>query len=291
MRLLRTVSLLIVLVLLAACSSGSSGSDAGWSGADSAGAEHGPEIDQAADGAAEDADESAAGPREVITTGSLTLVVADTGAAVTQIVALVESDGGRVEGRSEYTTEDERDASAWLTVRVPADDLSATIDRLEELGQATEIDLSSDDVTLRGRDLDARITALETSTERLISLMAEADTSEALIDAEEALSRRQAELESLRSERAYLSDQVAMSTLHINLHTRHVAELEAGGFLGGLENGWNALVTFASGLLVALGTVLPWLAVIGVPAAIVLLLVRRRRRTRPTPPSPEPTPA
>src|SRR5690625_4581153 len=118
MRLLRTVSLLIVLVLLAACSSGSSGSDAGWSGADSAGAEHGPEIDQAADGAAEDADESAAGPREVITTGSLTLVVADSGAAVTQIVALVESDGGRVEGRSEYTTTDERDASAWLTVRV-----------------------------------------------------------------------------------------------------------------------------------------------------------------------------
>ena len=291
MRLLRTVSLLIVLVLLAACSSGSSGSDAGWSGADSAGAEHGPEIDQAADGAAEDADENAAGPREVITTGSLTLVVADTGAAVTQIVALVESDGGRVEGRSEYTTEDERDASAWLTVRVPADDLSATIDRLQDLGEAREIDLSSDDVTLRGRDLDARITALETSTERLISLMAEADTSEALIDAEEALSRRQAELESLRSERAYLSDQGAMSTLHINLHTRHVAELEAGGFLGGLENGWNALVTFASGLLVALGTVLPWLAVIGVPAAIVLLLVRRRRRTRPTPPSPEPTPA
>src|SRR5690625_4698355 len=48
-----------------------------------------------------------------------------------------------------------------------------------------------------------------------------------------------------------------MSTLHINLHTRHVAELEAGGFLGGLQNGWNALVTFASGLLVALGTVLP----------------------------------
>src|SRR5699024_10432345 len=123
---------------------------------------------------------------------------------------------------------------AWLTVRIPADELSQSITRIEELGEATEISLSSDDVTLRGRDLDARISALEASTERLIGLMAEAETSEALIAAEDALSERQAELEALRSERSYLSDQVAMSTLSISVSTERVVELEADGFVGGL---------------------------------------------------------
>ena len=309
MRLLRTVALLLTLVLLAACSSADSGDDGRWAGTDSGGAEGGPQADY--DAAAEEAGDSAAdgesGPREVITTGSLTLVVADAGTAVGQIVTLVEESGGRIDERSEYTGEDEHDTTAWLTVRLPAEELSATITRLEELGEAREINLSSDDVTLRGRDLDARIAALETSTERLISLMAEADTSEALIAAENALSQRQAELESLRSERAYLSDQVAMSTMHITLTSERVVQLEAGGFVGGLQNGWNALVTFASGLLVALGTLLPWLALVGVPLAAVIVLLRRRRRPRgpgpgrgqdptpgpshPTAPGPEANPA
>lgn len=286
MRRLRAVALVLVLLGLVGCSAG---------GADQSTVDSGSSADGggAASEEGHQADADASGPREVITTGSLSLVVTDAAAAVDEIVTIIEGHGGRVDERSETTGPQSSDTRAWLTVRVPADQLTPSISLIEELGEATEVSLTSDDVTLRGRDLDARISALEASTERLTGLMAEADTSEALIAAEDALNERQAELESLRAERSYLSDQVAMSTLHVSVSTERVAELEADGFVGGLKNGWNALVDFASGLLVALGTLLPWLVLVGAPVGVVvrLLLRRRRRATVPSAPASASAPA
>ena len=225
--------------------------------------------------------------REVVTTGSLTVVVDDPGAGTEKVIELVEGAGGRVDSRSETAASKNRDASARLTVRIPADELTDTIDEMDTIGETRNVSLNSDDVTQYGRDLDARISALEASTDRLVELMADADSSEALIAAESALSERQADLEALRSDREYLSDQVAMSTLEVSLVTEPAAEFEAGGFLGGIKSGWNSLVGFLSGALVALGAAIPWLIALGVPAALVIWLLRRRR-ARVTPPPAEP---
>ena len=278
MRLLRAVALLLVLVLgLAACTGGDD-SDAGTdSGGDAARAEM---------SSAQDAEE-AQEPREVIVTGSLTLVADDARRTMDEIVRLVGQVGGRIHERSEHASQDGEDVSGVLTVRVPAAELTSTLDAVKRLGEATDVSVSTEDVTRQGRDLDARIAALETSTERLLELMEDAGSSDQLLAAEDALSERQAELEALQAERAYLSEQVAMSTLHISVTTDHPVRLEAGGFAGGLRSGWDALVVFADGLLVALGAALPWLLVLAVPVTAVVL-VRRRRRRPATPPTTPP---
>src|SRR5699024_11329343 len=115
------------------------------------------------------------------------------------------------------------------------------------------------------RYLDARSSALEASTPRRLELMEAAASSEALTDAENALSERPADLEALRSEREYLSDQVAMSTLTVSLTAESTADFEAGGFLGGIKSGWKSLDGFLSSAIVAHGFLVPWAIVIGVP--------------------------
>lgn len=279
MRYLRTtVALLALLLGLAACSGAG---DSGEAGTD---ADGGAEIAQADMAASEDDDGEAA--REVVVTGSLTLVAEDARYAMDEIVRVVGELGGRVQERSEHASGAGDDVEGWLTVRVPAAEVTTALDRFEGLGETTDVSITSEDVTRQGRDLDARIAALQTSTERLLGLMEEAGSSEQLLAAEEALSQRQSELEALQAERAYLSEQVAMSTLHISVSSEETVQLEAGGFLGGLEDGWSALVTFAGGLLVALGAALPWLLVVGAPLAVVVgLLRRRRRRSAPTEPA------
>lgn len=261
---------LVALLALVGCSASSGGGPSSGSFAESA----------AYDAAPMDISGDVPHVREIITTGSLTMVVDDPGAATEAIVAVVDGAGGRVDNRSETAATKDREPSARLTVRVPADALTATIDEIGEIGEVRDLSLNSDDVTRYGQDLDARIGALEASTDRLIELMATADSSEALIAAESALSERQADLEALRSERQYLSDQVAMSTLEISLVTEPTAEFEAGGFIGGLKSGWGSLVSFASAVLVALGAALPWVIVLGVPAVLIVWLLRRRRARR-----------
>lgn len=249
------------------------------------------EAEDAADGQAPAQSGTDVQAREVITTAEVSVVVPDPVEDANEVVHLAETAGGRVDERSvraEHSSDDERSdrpASARLTVRIPAADLDAFLTDLEQVGEVGEVSQTSEDVTQAAQDLDARIEALETSTDRLLEIMAEAGDTTDLIAIEEALSQRQAELESLRSQRTYLSDQVAMSTVHISLTAEHDPVIEASGFTGGLQTGWHALITFVSALLSMSGMLLPWLVVLGIPAAVIVWGVRRRRGNKPPAPA------
>jgi hypothetical protein len=153
------------------------------------------------------------------------------------------------------------------------------------------VSVSRSDVTATAVDLDARISALQTSVARLQALMDGAATTDALLAAEAALAERQGQLESLQSQRALLADQVEMSTLSVHLEPFGVAPAGGpGGFLEGLGTGWRALVSALGAAVVVLGILLPWAVVAAVVAAVVLVPVRLARRraavVEPAPPAP-----
>ena len=222
--------------------------------------------------------------RSVITTGYLYVTVDAPLESATEAVAIVESAGGRVDARQEFAPQGGDAGGAQLTLRIPAERLTATLDRLKELGEVEELQLSASDVTREVQDIDARVTALRSSITRLLALQDEAATVEDLIALETAISDRQAELESLEAQQRYLADQVGLSTITLVLGSRDVAPVtEPDTFLTGLIAGWEALVAFGSGLLVLLGVLLPWLVLLGLLGLVVLLIVRRaRRRSAPT---------
>ncbi|MCF4119793.1 DUF4349 domain-containing protein [Antribacter sp. KLBMP9083] len=290
----RAVVLGVLLALgLAACSGGASDGSA-----DSAGA---PEsvTDEAAggDNAAGDlaGTVSAVTLRELVTTGSATLVVADPVAAAQQLARIVEQVGGRVEQRSEQAGSDGEPGRASMTLRIPADQVTPTIDALDGVGTVSDVTIDTVDVTATAQDLDARISALETSTDRLRGLMAGAASVTDLLEVERELSTRQAELDSLRAQREHLSDEVAMSTLRVDIVADAAAvtsQEEEPGFVGGLAAGWEALVSTVQVVVLVVGVLLPWLAVAALAyvAYRVVRTARRRRAPEPgtTPPATEP---
>jgi hypothetical protein len=208
--------------------------------------------------------------------------VEDPAEGAREVSELVEEAGGRVEERSEQAAAEEdgvEGASADLLVRVPAEELTEVLAELEDLGDVANVSVSRSDVTTTAVDLDARISALETSVARLEGLLEGAATTEALLSAEDALSERQAELESLQSQRAVLADQVEMSTLSVHLEPFGVSPAGGpDGFLDGLGTGWRALTSALGAAVVVLGVLLPWLAVAGVLAVAVLVPLRAARR-------------
>ena len=253
----------------------------------SGGADGGVEVAQSgAESAPQDAsDRDVSGTdleRQIITTAEATVQVDDPAGGADTLAEQVIGLGGRVDDRHTWTGDDAEEAPprASITLRVPSDDLTTVIEDLAELGTVLEVAQSSEDVTQQMVDIDARVEALRTSTDRLREIMTEASDSADLLEAEAALSERQAELESYLSQREALADQVAMSTLTVELQPTAAAEVETAGFTGGLSSGWSALLAFFSTVLVIAGTLVPWVAVIGVPVAAVLLVLRRRRRRR-----------
>ncbi|GAB4082975.1 DUF4349 domain-containing protein [Modestobacter muralis] len=276
-----TAVTVLAVVVLAGCSAstdtGSGASEAVGAAADASG----PGAPQAVPGVP-----GAAQPdRQVVQTGSASVAVEDPAAGAQRVSGLVEAAGGRVEERTERAaSQDEEDgagATADLVVRVPADALSGVLADLEELGDVGSVSVSRSDVTATVVDLDARISALQSSATRLQGLMDGAATTEALLAAEKALSERQSQLEQLQSQRASLADQVELSTLRVQLRPFGVAPVGGpDGFLEGLGTGWRALVTTVGATLVVLGVVLPWMAVAALLTAGALALLRLvRRRT------------
>ncbi|WP_104088560.1 DUF4349 domain-containing protein [Cryobacterium sp. N19] len=219
--------------------------------------------------------------RDVITTGSLSITATDPVKASESAVTITEQAGGRVDSRSENPATDVQPASANLTLRIPSDELDRTLAELKKLGTLNFVTLTAQDVTQQSQDLDARITALTTSVDRLLALMASATTTADLISIESALSSRQGELESLQSQRDYLADQIDYSTVQLELVAEGtVAASGPDTFWSGIIAGWTALVTALGGLLVGLGVALPWLVLLAIVGTIVLLIVRMFARRR-----------
>lgn len=215
--------------------------------------------------------------RQVVTTGQVAVTVADARGTAQRLSVWVESIGGRVDSRTEDGAG--RDASATLTVRVPSTRVTATIERLRTYGTVEDVSLQNADVTAQATDLDARIDALKISIDRLEGILADAGSSGELIKAEGALTQRQEQLESLQAQRQTVADQVALSTLTIDLSPRAGVEtVEPGGFTGGLRDGWNALVSTVNHVVEGVGVALPWAVVVLVVLGAGRLVSRRRTR-------------
>lgn len=273
----------LAALLLSGCSaaadSGGSSSSGGLPGVSTPGVAEGPVTDEGGD--LESVPDAA--DRSIITTGYLYLTVEAPLEAAAEATAIVERVGGRVDARQEYapqTTGTLRDAGgAELVLRIPADRLTATLDELKALGEVEQLQLSAADVSREVQDVDARVTALRASIERLLALQAQATTVEDLIALETAISDRQAELESYEAQQRALADQVSLSTITLVLGSPDVAPPdEPDTFLTGLVTGWEALVDFGSTLLVIAGILLPWLVALGLIGLLVLLIVRATLR-------------
>lgn len=238
-----------------------------------------------------------ASSREIIANAQATLQVKDIAKAAAAISALAEEHGGYVEstdiGKSLATVDTSMPAPpeggyGWVSIRVPSADLTEVIDALQETGDVLSSSISKQDVTSTAIDLRARVEATRTSVQRLTELMSQSGSVSELIEAEVALTDRQAQLESYEQQLAALEDQVAMSSLQVQLtETTAPTKADPAGFGDGLLAGWNGLVVSLNALVIALGFVLPWLAVAGIVVLVIWVIRRTRRRRRSATATPE----
>ena len=156
-------------------------------------------------------------PRMIIYNGNLILVLADTEAGQDAVVAIAESAGGYTSGTSSYSYGSGL-RRIDLTLRVPAEAFSSTMDALRALAmEVTQDSISSQDVTQEYVDLESRLKALEVKEARLKELMEEAEDTEAVLAVYAELSATQIQIEETKGRMRYLERQSAMATITVSL--------------------------------------------------------------------------
>jgi hypothetical protein len=272
--------------------------EAGYAFAEEAGA---PAFDDAASQAAgefpvEPSAANAAIDRLIIRTGSISVTVEDTRVARDAVEAMINemaADGAFVVSTSEYGGAPDASPYVNMTIRVPAARFEEAMDRLAAMaveGTTPTSSTSGQDVTEEYVDLQARLESLEAARDRLLDIMANAQSTEELLQAEAQLTQREAEIESIKGRMQYLEQSASLSSISIELIPYVLAQP--------VDTRWRPAETVreaVEALLRSLRSVgdfliffgifcLPWLLVI-VPVGYVIFrgvrgLVRRRRARR-----------
>ena len=222
------------------------------------------------------ADISSIRDESIITTAYAFLTGDDPASVADEVEQRSTAARGKIDGRSASSDTDGNVTSVSLTVRIPAAEVDSFLTGLDEIATVHNLSQNSTDVTLTVTDYEARISALESSIARFTALEKSAKTTTDLIELESALAERQAQLEQLQSEMRYYRDQIALSTVQIEIGLPDSAtDPIPDDFWGGIEAGWNGLLAFFGGTLVTFGMAIPWLPVIAGLAWLGRWLVRR----------------
>jgi hypothetical protein len=221
--------------------------------------------------------------RSMIFTGTVTVRVTDVERAAADASSLATAAGGFVGGDDRTSAKNQ--SQARMTLRVPSARFSSVVDSIAKLGKEESRQLSTEDVTDQVTDVDARIATGQAGVDRVRDLIAKAASISEIVSLESELSRREADLESLKSRKRKLDDQTTLSTITAVLLGPEAAAKPAPkkhetGFLAGLKSGWHSFATSMGVLATVVGALLPWLVALAVPVAVVLWWARRTRRPR-----------
>ena len=208
-------------------------------------------------------------------------------AAVDSLESLVRSVGGYIGSQAEH--KDQFGATfSTVACRIPADRLDSVLPMVRGLGKVEMMSISSQDITEQYFDLEIRLAnkkALEQTLLKLLGHKTE-DLSD-LLQVENELARVRGEIEQMEGRRRFWDNQIALSTLAVELHEPGpVIAAEAGGPLRRLgesfgQAGENFVATLAW-LVASLGVIVP----VGVAGFVFVRLSRpvwrRFRRVRKT---------
>jgi hypothetical protein len=229
--------------------------------------------------------------RLIIRTGNISLVVEDTRATkatIEQMVSRLAAEGAYIVSSEEYGGDDEKSQPRIsMSIRVPSGQFDPVMDRLAELAvQVTNRSESASDITEEYVDLDSRVESLEAARDRLLEIMEDARTTKDLLEAEQQLTYRESEIESLKGRMQYLEQSARLSNIWIDIQPYILSQPVSDKWrpaetlrraVKALANGLRDFADFAIFLGVA---VLPWLLAVALVVYVVYRLVRRRARKR-----------
>lgn len=232
---------------------------------------------------------SSATERKLIKTVNISTETEQFDILVPALQAQVEQLGGYIEEISIYNNSSysygggvETLRGASMTARVPKENLDSFLAQVGEQSNVVSQSERVEDVTLQYVDLDSHKRVLVSEQERLIELLAQAETVEDLIAIEGRLSEVRYQIESMESQLRTYDNKIDYSTVYLSINEVKkytppqditVWEKIGNGFVNSLEDIGRGLCDFFIGLFIHIPYIVLWAIII----IIAVLIIRRIR--------------
>ncbi|MGE5227267.1 MAG: DUF4349 domain-containing protein [Planctomycetaceae bacterium] len=190
----------------------------------------------------------------------------------------------RASGGFVLSTQTVGSGSGSLVLRIPAKHFDAAVLAVRKLGTVTASQTTGKDVTAQYIDNQARLQILESQKAVLLTLMSRATTIGQTIAVENRLNDVQYKIEQIQGQLRYLDNQVAESTLTVDLREKdaHPAVVRSNDVrnpsLGhALDRAVQGFLNVLATVIVGLGYLIP-IGILALLTFLVVVLVRRSRR-------------
>lgn len=288
------LSLILVLSLMAACSSSKSNDEGvaeapsyntaypdegygGGKGMDEA------EIDPASP-------PSSLEPEKVITTYELDFETTEFDKTINNLTKLIEKYKGYIENsdisyNQYYNNKSYRRGS--FAIRIPKKDALSFKTELNGIGNMISESTRKEDVTKQYRDTESRLKVLTTQEERILALLEEADNIQDIIALEERLSYIIYEKEHLQASLMNLDDKVEFSTIYIDIQEverlRSTEDIDTSfgtKIKNAIENSIYGFVTGLENMVIWMILAAPFLILLALILFLAYRIIKRRRIKR-----------
>jgi hypothetical protein len=221
----------------------------------------------------------------IIRTAQLALITKDFDNARSAIEALLKRHHGYV-GDLKVGGSTGSGRTLTATLRVPADQLDASLAEMKTLGRVESESQSGEDVTSQFVDLQARLANSRNTEQRLKDLLRQrtGELSDVL-EVEQEVARVRGEIEQMEAERKNMSNRVSFATLNATITEDYKAQLQvvppststrlSNAAVEGYKSMVEGVMSLALFFLENGPTLLLWIAILFLPARLVWKRVRR----------------
>ena len=264
------------LVVLTGCSGQGAGSNSSASGAGAA-----ARAPKAAGGIAGTQAVRLAPAQAIVYTADLTMRAGNVARSAAEAKSIVTAAGGYV-GNENAVEDPGSRPSATLTFKIPSSRYQGVLDQLgsSRIGGRVSLRQQADDVTQEVADVTSRVASAKATLASFRKLLGKAESVDDIVELEQEISTREADLESLQARQKSLGEQTSYATVTLRLEgtaVTHRGHHKAGGFAGGVSTGWRAFTAFVDGLTLVIGWALPFLGLIALIGLPTWWIIRRRR--------------
>lgn len=200
---------------------------------------------------------------------------------------LMKKIGSQVNSLNGYTSslsQNKHDeyVSVETMVQIPAEKLDEFLDFLEKSGTVTSKNVVTKDITGSYTDTESQINAYETEEKALLGILAKCDTVEDTINVQDRLSQIRAELESLRAQKKGYDQEIAYSTVSININEVDRVKKAPTSFGSQVSEKFSESIynigQFFRNLSVFILGASPYLLIAAAVIVIVVLIIKKKRK-------------
>ncbi len=225
----------------------------------------------------------------VIQNANISIVVSDPATAMDAVVKMTEEFKGYVVDSNIYKTRNENGLDlpqAHITIRVPAESLTVTLEKIKSLVEDPAIDVLSEtrsgqNVTKEYTDQKSRLKNLEDAEAQLREIMASATRTEDVMSVFNQLTQIREQIEITKGQIKYYEESAAMSAVDITIQSKAaVAPLTIGSWQPAgvakeaIQALINALKFFANAGIWMVLFFLPVIIILLIPVFIIIWIIR-----------------